>query len=179
MVTTTKYTYQDYLNTPEGERYELLDGELILLPTPNMAHQTVRGNLGTRMYMYAEDGELGRVFFVPFDIVFSDSDVAQPDILFVSKARDRIITYDNVKGAPELLVEIISPFSAKRDWNDKRELYARHGVIEYWIIDPDHKAVWVMLLKEGVLELAGTYVEGDTLTSTAVEGFGVGVGEIF
>lgn len=179
MVTKAKYTYEDYLNTPEGERYELIDGELILLPTPNTAHQTVRGNLGTDMYMYAKEGDFGRVFFVPFDIVFSDSDVVQPDILFVSKARDRIITRDNVKGAPELLVEIISPFSAKRDWNDKRELYARHGVIEYWIADPVHKMVSVMLLRDGVLELAGAYVEGDTVTATALEGFRVGVGEIF
>ncbi len=179
MVTKSKYTYEDYLNTPEGERYELIDGELIFLPTPNMAHQEARGNLGTGMYMYAKDGELGRVFFVPFDIVFSDSDVVQPDILFVSKARDRIITHDNVKGAPELLVEIISPFSAKRDWNDKRDLYARHGVIEYWIADPVHRMVSVMLLKNGVLELAGAYVEGDTVAATALAGFRVGVGEIF
>lgn len=179
MVPTTKYTYEDYLNTPEGERYELIDGELILLPTPNTAHQTVRGNLGTIMYMYAKDGEHGRVFFVPFDIVFSDSDVVQPDMLFVSKPRDRIITRDNVQGAPELLVEITSSFSVKRDWNDKRYLYSRHGVIEYWIVDPVHKMVSVMLLRDGVLELAGTYVEGDTVVATALEGFSVGVGEIF
>ena len=179
MVTRAKYTYEDYLNTPEGERYELIDGELIPLPTPNMAHQEARGNLGANMYMYAKEGELGRVFFVPFDIVFSNSDVAQPDILFVSKARDRIITRDNVKGAPELLVEIISSFSVKRDWNDKRELYARHGVIEYWIADPAHRMVSVMLLRDGVLKLAKTYVEGDTIVSTALEGFSVEVGEIF
>ena len=179
MVTKAKYTYEDYLNTPEGEWYELIDGELILLPTPNTAHQEARGNLGTNMYMYAKDGELGRVFFVPFDIVFSESDVVQPDMLFVSKARDRIITRDNVKGAPELLVEITSPFSVKRDWNDKRELYARHGVIEYWIADPVHKIVSVMLLRDGVLELAGTYAEGDTVVSSALEGFSVEISAIF
>ena len=179
MVTKSKYTYEDYLNTPEGERYELLDGELILVASPNEGHQMASVNLVSLMNPHAKDRGLGWVFHAPFDIVFSDSEVVQPDIMFISREREHIRTGANVQGAPDLVVEILSPSSLKRDWEDKRELYARYGVKEYWIADPVHKMVSVMLLKDGVLELAGTYVEGDTVTSTALEGFSVGVDEIF
>ncbi len=179
MVTTTKYTYEDYLNTPEGERYELLDGELILVASPNEGHQMASVNLVSLMNPYVKARELGWVFHAPLDIVFSDAEVVQPDLMFISKERERIRTAANVRGAPDLVVEILSPSSLKRDWEYKRELYAKYGVREYWIADPVHKMVSVMLLKDGVLELAGTYVEGDTLTSAALEGFSVGVGEIF
>ena len=179
MVATTKYTYQDYLNTPEGERYELIDGELILVGSPNEGHQLASVKLVSLMHPYVEARDLGRVFHAPYDIVFSDTEVVQPDLMFISKEREDIRTPANVQGAPDLVVEILSPSSLKRDWEDKRELYAKYGVKEYWIADPVHKMVSVMLLRDGVLELARTYVEGDTLTSTALEGFSVGVGEIF
>ncbi len=179
MVTKTKYTYEDYLNTPEGERYELLDGELILVASPNEGHQMVSIRLGSKMHVFVDTRELGWVFHAPFDIVFSDTEVVQPDLMFISKERENIRTTANVQGAPDLVVEILSPSSLKRDWEYKRELYAKYGVKEYWIADPVHKMISVMLLRDGVLELAGTYVEGDTLTSTALEGFSVGVGEIF
>ena len=179
MVTKAKFTYEDYLNTPEGERYELIGGDLILVASSNEEHQIVSIELGSLMHYHAKAGDLGRVFHAPFDIVFSDSEVVQPDIMFISKDREDIRTPANVQGAPDLIVEILSPSSVSRDWNYKRELYAKYGVEEYWIADPVHKMISVMLLKEGVLELAGTHVEGDTVTSTALEGFSVEVSEIF
>ena len=179
MVTKAKYTYEDYLNTPEGERYELIDGELILVASPNEEHQFASVKLVSLMYPYADERDLGWVFHAPFDIVFSDTEVVQPDVMFISKERENIRTGANVQGAPDLVVEILSPSSLKRDWEDKRELYAKYGVEEYWIADPVHKMVSVMLLGDGILELAGTYVEGDTVASTALEGFSVEVGEIF
>ena len=179
MVAKAKYTYEDYLNTPEGERYELIDGELILVASPNEEHQMTSMELGTMMHSYVKAGDLGWVFHAPFDIVFSDTEVVQPDLMFISKEREHIRTGANVGGAPDLVVEILSPSSVGRDWNYKRELYAKYGVKEYWIADPVHKMVSVMLLKDGVLELAGTYVVGDTVAATALAGFSVGVGEIF
>ena len=182
MVTKARYTYEDYLNTPEGERYELLDGELILVASPNMAHQGNQARLGSRMFIFSEDSDLGRVFFSPTDVVLSDgsgTEVVQPDILFISKGREGIITDSNVRGAPDLVVEILSPSSSSRDWKYKRNLYAKYGVREYWIVDPANRIVSVMLLRDGVLEIAGAYVEGDTLTATALEGFEVRVSEIF
>ena len=117
MVTKAKYTYEDYLNTPEGERYELIDGELILVASPNEEHQITSIELGSRMHYHVKAGDLGRVFQAPFDIVFSDSEVVQPDIMFISKEREHIRTGANVRGAPDLVVEILSPSSVRRDWN--------------------------------------------------------------
>ena len=179
MVTKAKYTYEDYLNTPEGERYELLDGELVLVASPNEEHQLASVKLVSLMYPYATRRDLGWVFHAPFDIVFSDSEVVQPDIMFISKEREHIRTAANVRGAPDLVVEILSPSSSRRDWKYKRGLYAKYGVREYWIVDPTNRIVSVMLLRDGVLEIAGAYVEGDTLESVAVVGFRVGVEEIF
>ena len=179
MIARAKYTYEDYLNTPEDERYELLDGELILVASPNEEHQLASVRLVSLMYPYATTRELGWVFHAPFDIVFSDTEVVQPDLMFISKEREHIRSGANVRGAPDMVVEILSPSSSRRDWKYKRELYAKYGVKEYWIVDPANRIVSVMLLKDGVLEIAGAYVEGDTLASAALEGFEVGVGEIF
>ena len=182
MTTKARYTYEDYLNTPEGEQYELLDGELILVASPNMAHQGNQARLGSRMFIFSEDNDLGRVFFSPTDVVLSDdsgTEVVQPDILFISKGREEIITDANIQGAPDMVVEILSPSSSRRDWKYKRELYAKYGVKEYWIVDPANRIVSVVMPQVGVLRVKGPYVEGDTLVSVALEGFEVGVSEIF
>ena len=180
-ITPGKLTCQDYfdLDAPEGARYELIDGVLIMVGSPNFAHQTVVGALGVRVYVFADGNDLGKVIFSPFDVLLSDTDVVQPDLLFVSKEREEIITPANVQGAPDLVVEIISPSSSRRDWRIKRELYAKHGVKEYWIVDPINRIVWLMLLRRGVLEIVGTYGEGDTVSSTALAGFSVKVDDIF
>ena len=179
MVEKTRYTYEDYLNTPEGERYELLDGELVLVASPNEEHQFASVKLVSLMYPYVASRDLGWVFHAPFDIVFSDKEVVQPDLMFISKEREHIRSAANVRGAPDMVVEILSPSSSRRDWKYKRGLYAKYGVKEYWIVDPVNRIVSAMLLRDGVLEIAGAYVEGDTLSSVALEGFEVGVSEIF
>ena len=179
MVTAAKLTYQDYLNTPGDERYELLDGELILIASPNMAHQDVVINLGTPLSVFVKEGNLGKLYFAPTDVLLSETEVVQPDILFISKEREHIRTPANIQGTPDFIVEIISPSSARRDWGYKRELYARHEVKEYWIVDPANRIVSVMLLRDGVLDLDATYGEGDTVTSSTLEGFGVEVEDLF
>ena len=135
-----KPTYEDYLNIPGDDRYELIDGELILVGSLNEAHQTTDASLGARMYFFVEDRDLGRVYHAPFDVLLTDPDgsvnVVQPDLIFVSKERERIITPANIQGAPDLLVEILSPSTRRLDTTAKLELYARHGVREYWIADP-------------------------------------------
>ena len=179
MVTTPRLTYQDYANLEGDERYELIDGELILVGSPNTDHQTASVRIGYRMYSFVEENGLGRFFHAPYDVLFTDTDVVQPDLLFVSKERESIITEANIQGAPDLIVEILSPSSSRRDWRDKRELYAEHGVSEYWIVDPANRIVWVMLLQDGTLVEEGAYGEGDTVTSTTLDGFSVGLDEIF
>ena len=179
VITTTKLTYQDYLNVDGDERYELIDGELILLPSPNTAHQLTSVALSSRMFMFAEERELGLVLHAPFDVLLSDTDVVQPDILFVSNERAHIRMPANIRGAPDLVVEILSPSSTSRDWRDKFELYSKHGVKEYWIVDPENRVVWLALLRGGALEIAGTYGVGDTVSSTVLAGFSVKVDDIF
>ena len=179
MVTTPKLTYQDYANLEGDERYELLDGELILVGSPNEDHQIASMKIGYRMHSFVEENDLGQVFHAPFDVLFTDTDVVQPDILFVSNEREHIRTPANIQGAPDLIVEILSPSSSRRDWREKRELYASHGVKEYWIVDPANHIVWVMLLRDGALVEQGAYWEGDTVTSTTLEGFSISLDEIF
>jgi Uma2 family endonuclease len=179
MVTTPKLTYQDYANLEGDERYELLDGELILVGSPNRDHQLVSVRLLTRMYSFVDENDLGWVLDAPFDVLFTDTDVVQPDILFISREREHILTPANVQGAPDLIVEILSPSSSTRDWRAKRELYAAHGVREYWIIDPTNRIVSVMLLQDGVLQIEQTRTEDDTATSTVLDGFSVSLDSIF
>ena len=176
-----KLTVQDYfaLDAPDGERYELINGELIMAAAPNLAHQVTGLELGSRMNAFAKANELGQVVIAPFDVLLSDTDVVQPDILFVSNERAEIITPANARGAPDLVVEVISPSSERRDWREKLALYAKHGVKEYWIIDPINRIIWLMLLRRGILEIAGKYGEGYTVSSTALAGFSVKVDDIF
>ena len=177
--TVPRLTYQDYLSTSDDERYELLDGQLVMVPAPNMDHQDIVTNLGTALSVFVKEQELGRLYFAPTDVVLSDTDVVQPDLIFVSKEREQVRTPANIQGAPDLIVEILSPSSATRDWRDKRELYARHGVREYWVVDPSNKIVSIMLLQDGVLEIKGAYVAGDRVASSTLEGFSVALDDIF
>ena len=179
MVTTHRLTYQDYANLEGDERYELLDGRLVPVPSRNTAHQAASIRLMSEMYFFIEENGLGRLYPAPFDVLFTDFDVVQPDLLFISGDRKHIITPDNVQGAPDMVVEILSPATSRMDWHDKRELYALHGVREYWIVDPTHRIVSVLQLRDGVLEITQTCTEGDAVKSTVLEGFSVSLAELF
>ncbi len=182
MVTTKpaiRHTYEDYLKTSDDERWELLDGELLMAPAPNIPHQDVQVRLGSRLGNFVEGRGLGRTYFAPTDVVLSDTNVVQPDLLFVSREREGIITYANVQGAPDLAVEIASPSTDERDRTVKRNLYAAHGVGEYWLVDPDAMTVTVLVLGDGAFEEAGVYRNGDTMTSPTLEGFSVNLDDIF
>ena len=185
MVTTrtrTWPTYQDYLDIPGDDRYELINGEFILVSAPNTAHQTASMGFSLELGGFVRDGDLGWVFHAPFEVVLTDPEginIIQPDIIFVSKEREYIITHANIQGAPDLLIEILSPSTGRRDRTIKLDLYARHGVGEYWLADPDAQTVTVMLLKDDEYETVGNYGMGDTLTSPTLEGFSVSLDRIF
>jgi Uma2 family endonuclease len=173
-----KLTYEDYAGTPEGERWELIDGELLMAPSPKEAHQRSQIRIGSRMLGFVENDNLGRVY-IEIDVVLSVTDTVRPDVIFVSKDKFDIITEDNIQGAPDLVVEIRSSSTARRDWTVKRELYARHGVREYWLVDPEAATMAVLLLEEGELKVSAVYGEGDSVTSTALAGFSVELADIF
>ena len=174
-----KFTYVDYLNAPEDKRYELLDGDLVMTPAPGERHQRASMLLASRLFLYVSENRLGRVYSAPFDVMLSDTDVVQPDLLFVSNERAHVFTAANVQGAPDLVVEILSPSTAERDLTFKRRLYARHGVSEYWIVDTDAGSVTVLLLREGEFEAVGEYGPGGTLTSPVLPGFELRVDDMF
>ena len=174
-----KLTYEDYAKTPDDERWELIDGELFRMPSPNIAHQRTSMRLFLLVAPFVENRNLGEVFNAPTDVVLSDHDTVEPDLLFISKERMGIIGTLNVQGAPDLVVEIHSPSTAQRDLTAKRELYARHGVKEYWPIDPVARTVTVLLLRDGEFVEVDVYKEGDTVTSPTLEGFSFRVEEIF
>ncbi len=122
---------------------------------------------------------LGGVYDAPFDVVLSDVDVLQPDLLFVSNKRGHIITPANIQGAPDLVVEILSPSTAKRDRTFKRTLYARHGVNEYWMVDTVAKTITVLRRGERGFDVVDTYGEGATLTSPTLQGFALKMADVF
>ena len=176
---TIKFTYEDYLNTPDDTRYELLDGELVMPPAPGEFHQSVSIQLGAKLFLFTSEHSLGRVYHAPFDVVLSDMDVVQPDLIFVSNERADIITPANIQGAPDLVVEILSPSTATRDKTFKRSLYARHGITEYWMVDLTEKTITVLRLGEHGFEVVDTYGEGETLTSPTLQGFTLNLDDIF
>ena len=183
MVTTAnpriKFTYADYRNTPEDKRYELIDGDLIMSPAPRTTHQDASLNIVLLLAAFVRERVLGKIFYAPTDVVLSDTDVVQPDILFVSNARAHIITEDNIRGAPNLVIEILSPSTAARDRTLKRALYAKHGVQEYWQVDTDARTIAVLTLTENGFELAAVYGEGQTLTSPLLLGFELDLDLVF
>lgn len=133
---TTGLTYQDLLAFPDdGLRRELLDGELIVSAAPRLRHQDIVGRLFALFFNYVEEHRAGRVYVAPADVLLSDSNVVEPDIVYVGDDRSEILTEMNMQGVPSLLIEVVS--NPRIDRVRKRDVYARFGVPEYWIVDPD------------------------------------------
>ena len=175
-----KFTYEDYRTAPPDKRYELLDGELLLTPAPNLKHQRLQLRLGMRLAGFIEERALGELFFAPCDVVLSDTDVVQPDLLFVSHDHAHLlIGGDNVRGAPDLVVEILSPATADRDRGYKRALYAKHGVTEYWLVDPVAETVSILRPRGGALIVAHTFGRNETLRSPLLVGFELDLDDVF
>ena len=182
MVTTgvnIKFTYEDYRNAPEDKRYELHDGDLVVVPAPKEQHQDKVGALFIAIALFVRERMLGRVYIAPFDIVFSNHDVVQPDVIFVSNERLDIITPDNIQGAPDLVIEVLSPSTAHRDRTFKRSLYARHGVGEFWLVDTEARSIEILLLRPDGYEAIATYYAGDVLTSPTLIDFTLKIDDVF
>jgi Uma2 family endonuclease len=175
----TKLTVADYTNTPGHRRYQLLDGELILAPSPTTSHQRISRRILVALEIFLVASELGEVFCAPMDVVLSENDVAQPDILFVSGARNEIVTEANIQGAPDMVVEILSPGTIRYDRGYKLALYGRHGVRECWLVDPQAETVEVLTPGDQGLTPTDTYHPGDTLTSALLPGLRIPLAPVF
>ena len=177
--TGTLVTYEDYCNMPDDERYEVIDGELIMVAAPCRVHQASSRNISTPLDIYVKANRLGEMYYAPTDVILSDVNVVQPDILFVSNARSHILVDEGIKGAPDLVIEILSPSTAQLDKVRKRELYARFRVPEYWQVDVDDLNVLVLTFAGDDYETAGIYGLGETLVSPLLPGFALDIDEIF
>ena len=178
----TKFTYQDYLLFPnDGKRYELIEGERYVTPAPRTKHQKICTTLVTFLNEYARKGNKGEVYCPPTDVVLSKMDVVQPDLLFVSQARISIVTKENIQGAPDLMVEILSDSTRRTDEIIKRKLYEKQGVAEYWIIDPEIDTIKVYRLADQTYSQAiELTLEGeDRLTSPLFPGWELPLQELF
>jgi Uma2 family endonuclease len=178
-----KLTYDDFLLFPDdGKRHELIDGEHYVTPSPNTKHQAVSGNLHFVIRAWLEQHPVGRVFYAPFDIVFTQFDVVEPDLLYMSNERAaEVLTSKHVTGAPEIVVEIGSPGTRKRDETIKRRLYERSGVTEYWIVDPELDIVRLYRREQrGFGRPAELSAEaGDALTTALLPGLEILLGRLF
>ena len=180
MSTATKLTYEDYVLMPDdGQRHELIDGELFVVPAPATRHQLISGNLYLILAPYVRARNAGTVAYAPLDVRLSPIDVVQPDLIFVKAENAARITGQAVEGPPDLAVEILSDSNRRHDEVTKRALYERFGVPEYWLIDPDARTVNVLRLTEGAYSSAVMLREGDTLTSPLFPGLEISLTSIF
>src|SRR5205809_5453135 len=154
-------TYADYCALPDdGLRYEIVDGLLFAEPSPRRAHQNAVGNLFVILHAHVRAHDLGEVYVAPFDVILDPRTTVVPDLVFVVRDRLEIIAERGVEGAPDLLVEVLSPGTARRDRVRKLNAYARHGVRHYWLLDPEAKTGEAFELVDGAYRLAAA-VGGD------------------
>lgn len=173
------YTYEDYLQIEDEHRYEVLKGELIMVPAPLTVHQKTSINLTILITSYVREKKLGEVLYAPTDVVLANDVVVQPDILFIAKDRTGIIGEKAVTGAPDLIVEIVSPTSASYDTIEKRNIYEKHGVKEYWLIFPQEKAVEVLTVEDGIYREFSKGRKAGVVNSKVIGGLAVEMGELF
>jgi Uma2 family endonuclease len=176
-------TYDDLLALPDdGLRHELIDGEHFVSPSPGSAHQLIVGNLHVLLREYLRTHAVGVVMLAPFDIVFSQYDVVEPDLIYFAANRFKeVVGEKHASGAPDLAIEVLSPSSRRRDEVLKRRLYERTGVPEYWIVDPDLESIKIYRLVEGRYARAAelSAEAGDVMTTPQLPELSIALTSVF
>jgi Uma2 family endonuclease len=168
---STKLTYDDFVQFPDdGRQHEIIEGEHYVTPSPSARHQRILLRLSYLLQSYLEAHPLGEIFIARFDVLLSEFNVFEPDLIYLSRDRAGQLTEKNLQGAPDLVVEILSPSTRLRDQRLKRQVYERTGVQEYWLIDPDADTIDVLV--RGGAEFAGPrrFMKGDVLTTELLPG---------
>ncbi|MDL1956170.1 MAG: Uma2 family endonuclease [Candidatus Desulfofervidus auxilii] len=174
-----KYTYEDYAKLPEGAPYQLINGELIITPAPTPYHQYISGNIYSILKEFVEKNNLGQVYYSPIDVYFEETETYQPDIIFISKERLNIIKETKIEGAPNLIIEILSPATAYYDLRKKFKVYEKHGVKEYWIVDPEEKSIEIYINEKQKFILVETKNKTGTIKSQLLKNFEIELEKIF
>ena len=167
------YTYADYEKLPEGAPYQLIVGNLVKEPAPVPYHQILSKRIALELATFVEKNGLGEVLYAPTDVYFSEKEVYQPDIMFISRERMNIIGEKNIEAAPDLIIEILSPSSAYYDLRHKMRVYETSGVKEYWIVDPIEKGIEVYQNINGEFRLFNKACQSGVIHSALLEGFAV------
>lgn len=173
------YTYADYAALPEGAPYQLIGGKLVMTPSPTPRHQGVSVRLELKLAGHVLEKGLGMVYHAPIDVYLEETEAYQPDIIYISKDRLHIVEETRIGGAPDMVVEILSPSTAYYDLREKFKVYARHGVREYWIVDPMERSIDVYAGREGKFTLIQRVEREGTVASGVLEGFAVEARDIF
>lgn len=174
-----RFNYGDYCLLPEDKQYDLIDGELYMAPAPSSRHQAVLRNLEFLIWTFVKENDLGEVFFAPLDVILSEEDVLQPDLLFVARERRGIISERGCEGPPDLVVEILSPATERRDRELKRKVYAKFGVPEYWLVDPEAQSIEVMVLEAEDFSPSDIYLGEGLVVSRVIPQLSLAVSQVF
>lgn len=178
-LTTTQLTYHDYRLLPDdGKRYEIIAGDLCMTPAPVTRHQIIVGRLLHILLSYLETHPAGIVLTAPCDVVLSDTDIVQPDVLYVQSNSKAQVTEQNVQGPPDLVVEVLSPGTTTRDRNLKRKRYEYFGVQEYWLVDPDHNTLEILALKAEQYAQVCCAIRPTTCTSALFPDLSIDLGRL-
>lgn len=172
-----KKTFKD-LEKIDSPFCYLLEGEIFMVPAPIPEHQDVSRNIEFLLLQFVKKKKLGKIYNSPIDVYFDEYNTLQPDILFISKKRLSIIKKKKIEGAPDLVMEILSENNPKHDLTVKKDIYAKYGVKEYWILDPLEKSIIIYQNKGGVFELISQAKKGN-IASKLLSGFSVSLSEVF
>lgn len=176
--TKPRKTVDDYFQLPDDVRAELIEGEFFVTPSPTSRHQRIVGNLFVLLRDVVSTHSLGELFVSPLDVVLPSGDVVQPDLLFVATANLSIVQ-DRIRGVPDHVVEVVSQTAPERDRIVKRDLYARNGVKEYWVVDEERRNVEVYVLNETSYGAPGLFEASDVIESTVLAEISFPVAAIF
>jgi Uma2 family endonuclease len=173
-------TFEDYarMTPPDSGNYELHNGKLIFMPSPLFLHQDISASLSVELYFFVKKNKLGKVVTAPMDVILTEHDTFQPDILFISKDRLNIIE-GQIKGAPNLIVEILSDGNSAKEMSYKKHIYESTGVQEYWLINPTKKTVTQYKNEDGEFFPIHILDTEGVLQSIVVEGFSFKINDIF
>lgn len=173
------YTYADYALLPEGAPCQLIGGKLIMTPAPTTFHQIVSGRLESALRAWVSARDLGLILYAPVDVYLAETETYQPDLIFIARDRLDIVEEAKVSGAPDLVVEILSPSTAYYDLRQKAKTYAFHGVKEYWVADPAEKSLELYTNQESRFVLAQRMEGEGQLHSLLLPGLAVEAREVF
>jgi Uma2 family endonuclease len=170
---------EDYRATPEGTRYQLVEGELLMAPAPNRFHQDIVWNLSQILGQFLRGHPVGKAYIAPLDVYLGEHDVFQPDVIFVSNGRRHILADDGAHGAPDLVIEVVSPSSAQLDKKRKRGVYARVGVKELWLVDPILLQIHVYDFARDVAKAVRLVDEDETFECAILPGLTIAAADVF